>query len=261
MSTPATNAATDTNPNADADAVTDATTNANTNADADADAVTDAATDATAALGHGERQMGFCKWFDKSKGFGFVQGLVDKRDYFTHHTQLSRPATNARASSFEEHSFRYLMAGEYVEFTVDASGTRSDAVATDANGGRADSRVLAVCVTGIHGGPLMFQTLQKIQPARETYSYNMYSNGPPSTYPRRVGMGPGAPRFRRRPETHASADGFTQVHHRKRSHVRSGGVPHTVPPTTPAEPNTTEALDADATPATPSANGYGTLSE
>ena len=129
----------------------------------------------TPTLAHGDRQCGICKWFDKSKGFGFVQGLTDNNDYFTHHTQLSRPPTSSEytpsvaftapstAPTFEENAFRFLMAGEYVEFTVDHGdegdkGDKGDegdgsSITNTTHTAPSEKRVLAVCVTGIQGGP------------------------------------------------------------------------------------------------------------
>lgn len=105
------------------------------------------------------RQIGRCKWF--SKGYGFIQGLGDDtRDFFVHHTQLGSLDTSEETDA---HEFRYLMRGETVEFTakekprVDGSdhGTVSnDAVADDDT----TNRVMACNVTGIYGGPLMYQT-------------------------------------------------------------------------------------------------------
>ena len=69
------------------------------------------------------RHLGFCKWFDKMKGFGFVQGLDDKRDFFAHHTQINRSPDTSKA--FDENVFRYLVAGEYVEFTINEIVTLS----------------------------------------------------------------------------------------------------------------------------------------
>lgn len=158
----------------------------------DATATTDAtvATVATpAALAHGARQSGICKWFDKTKGFGFVQGLSDKQDYFTHHTQLSRPPSSLagssdasssssavegdHASAFEENAFRYLLAGEYVEFTVDSASVGTDTRADTHPTRTRHKRVLAVCVTGIQGGPLMFQT--QFDAAPPSGSFGEYS--------------------------------------------------------------------------------------
>ena len=104
------------------------------------------------------RQIGRCKWF--SKGYGFIQGLGDDtRDFFVHHTQLGSLDTSEETDA---HEFRYLMRGETVEFTpkekpradgVD-NGTDDDAAADEDT----TNRVMACNVTGIYGGPLMYQT-------------------------------------------------------------------------------------------------------
>ena len=159
----------------------------------------------TPTLAHGDRQCGICKWFDKSKGFGFVQGLTDNHDYFTHHTQLSRPPTSSdytpsvaftapsTAPVFEENAFRFLMAGEYVEFTVDhgndSSSTKEStkttltdtpdkAIPEASEKEASEKRVLAVCVTGIQGGPLLFQSQLNQPPSRETHHYNAFEPHP-----------------------------------------------------------------------------------
>ena len=105
-----------------------------------------------------ERQLGICKWFDKMKGFGFVQGLDDKRDFFAHHTQINRSPDTSK--TFDENVFRYLVAGEYVEFTINEQQAGDDEDDEDEETVRANSnkRVMAACVTGLRGGPLMFQT-------------------------------------------------------------------------------------------------------
>ena len=105
------------------------------------------------------RQIGRCKWF--SKGYGFIQGLGDDtRDFFVHHTQLGSldAVTDANANEF-----RYLMRGETVEFTAkdkpltdrNEQETNADNVDTAKE---ASNRVMACNVTGIYGGPLMYQT-------------------------------------------------------------------------------------------------------
>ena len=105
------------------------------------------------------RQIGRCKWF--SKGYGFIQGLGDdKRDFFVHHTQLGSLDTSEETDANE---FRYLMRGETVEFTAkDKPHTDGRAQETDAGNTvpnkDGSNRVMACNVTGIYGGPLMYQT-------------------------------------------------------------------------------------------------------
>ena len=125
-----------------------------------------------------ERQLGICKWFDKMKGFGFVQGLDDKRDFFAHHTQINRSPDTSKA--FDENVFRYLVAGEYVEFTINEQQPDDD---EDEDTARANSnkRVMAACVTGLRGGPLMFQTQLQQQEELQAKYGNSHAHTPPNT--------------------------------------------------------------------------------
>jgi cold shock CspA family protein len=105
------------------------------------------------------RQIGRCKWF--SKGYGFIQGLGDDtRDFFVHHTQLGSLDTSQETDA---HEFRYLMRGETVEFTAKekprADGGDNGTEGDDAEANEdTTNRVMACNVTGIYGGPLMYQT-------------------------------------------------------------------------------------------------------
>ena len=216
----------------------------------------------TPTLAHGDRQCGICKWFDKSKGFGFVQGLTDNNDYFTHHTQLSRPPTSSEytpsvaftapstAPTFEENAFRFLMAGEYVEFTVDhgdegAKGDEGDgsSITNTTHTAPSEKRVLAVCVTGIQGGPLLFQSQLNQPPPREPHHYNTFEPHPSTFGAPSYGGGPhGSRRPYRGPayssrasslldthprhhhRNHHHSDGFTTVNHRRSGY--GAGRPH-----------------------------------
>ena len=112
------------------------------------------------------RQLGRCKWF--AKGYGFIEGIGDDtRDFFVHHTQLGHLDASQETDT---HEFRYLMPGETVEFNVkekpradvdpnDAEAANSESLNDDTNG----KRVMACNVTGIYGGPLMYQTELKTQ--------------------------------------------------------------------------------------------------
>ena len=101
------------------------------------------------------RQIGRCKWF--SKGYGFIQGLGDDtRDFFVHHTQLGRLDTSQETDA---HEFRYLLRGETVEFSVkDKPRTHAEQDTDPTMNEGATNRVMACNVTGIYGGPLMYQT-------------------------------------------------------------------------------------------------------
>lgn len=100
------------------------------------------------------RHTGQVKWFDKSKGYGFITDLADKVDYFVHHSVL-------KVQGVDEYA--YLVAGEYVEFEL-AQQTTPDA----------QGRLLASNVTGVNGGSLMYKSIKSL---RETTTARPPSQG------------------------------------------------------------------------------------
>ena len=52
------------------------------------------------------REQGTVKWFNNSKGFGFIQRAAGGDDVFVHHTAI------------QEAGFKSLEEGQRVEFTV-----------------------------------------------------------------------------------------------------------------------------------------------
>ena len=99
--------------------------------------------DDTTEANTGEKLLGVVKWFDKVKGFGFLHQLGTENDYFVHYSQLQ---------STEEYVTKYLVAGEYVQFSVSTPGKEAPS--------RTDGKPseVAVHVTGIQNGPLMFES-------------------------------------------------------------------------------------------------------
>ena len=77
---------------------------------------------------------GRVKWYDASKGFGFISGLDGSEDVFVHSSDLSCQAVN--------HEAPVLYTGEYVQYTVVESQDQSQ-------------KSKAVGVTGIAGHPLL----------------------------------------------------------------------------------------------------------
>lgn len=108
------------------------------------------------------RLVGIVKWFDKVKGFGFLQQLSTDNDYFVHYSQLQSTA---------ECSTRYLIAGEYVEFNI----SQPTEAPTRPNGKSSD---VAVNVTGISSGPLMHETHQQQRTHNRRDSIQQYTRHP-----------------------------------------------------------------------------------
>jgi len=78
-----------------------------------------------------ERFTGMVKWFNNKTGYGFIQ--CDDEETFVHHSGLS-----------SETQYKYLVQGEYVEFSKSTYGGQS--------------RVVAIDVTGVKRGKLMCET-------------------------------------------------------------------------------------------------------
>lgn len=88
-----------------------------------------------------QRRKGTVKWFNPSKGFGFITPRVGEEDLFVH--QVCRPRLSVLVSMFKQSTihaegFRSLREGESVEYDL-AMGE--------------DGRYKAVNVTGPNGYP------------------------------------------------------------------------------------------------------------
>ena len=75
--------------------------------------------------------MGCVKWFNARKGYGFV--TCGKEDVFVHQTSIGTTG------------YRYLVPGEYVEFSLAPVPNKPHSV-------------MAADITGIARGPLMCET-------------------------------------------------------------------------------------------------------
>jgi len=92
----------------------------------------------TMSSGSVEKSTGQVKWFNNKSGFGFITAVSGDKtgeDVFVHHSDLR----------VKEEQYRYLVAGEYVEFVV-----------TDMDGDdNKEHKYKAVDVRGVMGGTLM----------------------------------------------------------------------------------------------------------
>ena len=82
------------------------------------------------------------KWFNNKTGYGFI--TFNNEDIFVHHQQLQ----------VAQNQYKYLVQGEYVEFEK-----------KELTEGK--HRTMATNVTGVHHGPLMCETRQKMRENRE----------------------------------------------------------------------------------------------
>ena len=82
------------------------------------------------------------KWFNNKTGYGFIS--FNNEDIFVHHQQLT----------VAQNQYKYLVQGEYVEFDI-----------KNLTEGR--HKTMAVDVTGVHRGPLLCETRQKMREAHD----------------------------------------------------------------------------------------------
>ena len=91
------------------------------------------------------RLIGQVKWFDKKKGFGFLQDINTKTDFFVHHSALQ---------VHDSETFRFLTIGEYVEYSLVPSLNNSK------------HKTIASDVTGMKRGLLMCEYQAQFMKAR-----------------------------------------------------------------------------------------------
>lgn len=96
-----------------------------------------------------ETLTGRVKWFNNKSGFGFVtvtDGSKSGTDFFVHHSVIN----------VASQQYRYLVQGEYVEFSVlpSLTGAHEFQVST---------------ISGIKGGKLMCETRNELKLSRTTY--------------------------------------------------------------------------------------------
>ena len=88
------------------------------------------------------RNIGMVKWFNNKTGYGFIS--FNNEDIFVHHQQLT----------VAQNQYKYLVQGEYVEFEI-----------KELTEGR--HKTMAADVTGVHRGPLLCETRQKMREAHD----------------------------------------------------------------------------------------------
>jgi CspA family cold shock protein len=174
-----------------------------------------------------EKFTGRVKWFNNKAGYGFVtvtDGSKSGSDVFIHHSAIKVDAEQ----------YKYLVQGEYVEFTL-----------STVEGGKHEFQAAEVC--GIKGGKLMCETRNELKSARTTYKSVGQEDGgddePSSPRPisrplvsRMTSVSPRVPRATRppvekrstKPPSTEKSDGeWTAVVSRKSA--ASGGKPSTRP--------------------------------
>ena len=93
------------------------------------------------------RLLGQVKWFNNKAGYGFItvnDGEYSGKDIFIHYSAIR--VTNSQ--------YKYLVQGEYVEFSLVKSSTDGH-------------EFQAVDISGVKGGALMCETRRNNRPARE----------------------------------------------------------------------------------------------
>lgn len=94
-----------------------------------------------------QRYTGQVKWFNNKAGYGFITvtqpGEFNSKDIFTHFSNVNVSNTQ----------YKYLVQGEYVEFSINSSTSEKH-------------EHQAIDITGINGGLIMCETRKIIQTER-----------------------------------------------------------------------------------------------
>ena len=97
-------------------------------------------------MSNNTRLIGQVKWFHKKKGFGFIQDINTKTEFFVHHSALQVSDTD---------TFLFLTMGEYVEYSLLPSLNNSQ------------HKTISSDVTGIKRGLLMCEYQSQFAKNRE----------------------------------------------------------------------------------------------
>jgi cold shock CspA family protein len=103
----------------------------------------------TVVTASGDRFIGRVKWFNNKAGYGFITvttGPKEGSDIFVHHSGIS----------VVSEQYKYLVQGEYIEFSIDLLKDSSH-------------EFQAVKVSGINGGKLMCETRREFRQTRISY--------------------------------------------------------------------------------------------
>ena len=90
------------------------------------------------------RQLGRIKWFNSTKGYGFVTDSSSNNDVFVHHTGIT----------VNSDCWKTLFPGEYVHYEVHVDE---------------DGKSHAVKITGVEGGPLLCETRHELNKQKTEY--------------------------------------------------------------------------------------------
>jgi CspA family cold shock protein len=105
-----------------------------------------------------ERLLGRVKWFNNKAGYGFItvtDGSCSGNDVFVHHSSINSSA---------EGQYKYLVQGEYVEFSI-----------SKIDGGKHEYQ--SSNVTGIKGNKLMYETRREIKESVQNYRMTKKQDG------------------------------------------------------------------------------------
>ena len=91
-----------------------------------------------------ERHLGRIKWFNSSKGFGFVTDCKQSNDVFVHHTGIQT----------QTECWKTLYPGEYVHYELHVDD---------------EGKSHAVNITGVESGPLLCETRHELNRQKTEY--------------------------------------------------------------------------------------------
>ena len=107
---------------------------------------TTTATASTSTTTSSETYLGRVKWFNSSRGYGFLTNIRTNDDVFVHHSGVT----------VNEDCWKTLYPGEYVSYDLETS--------------TGDEKFQAVNVTGVEGGMLLCETRSILSREREEHN-------------------------------------------------------------------------------------------